>query len=403
MSGSAQHPLRILVAGGGVAGGLVGGWLSSQDGIEVTLAERVAEDDHANAGNGLNLGPNGLMALAAVWPEKEAELRQAGLPWTRWLARRADGSMAYEIALEEVSPRPGVRIRWSELYRIVRSSSGQELRFETDVLEVVGDENGGLSVCLQTRNEPPRHQTFDFVVVTEGRYSCIREQLCGAPTPVQLGIANFRTLLDDGGAIEIDDMEQWFNGPARIIAFRLHDGLIYISGNLPILPGAEITSEMKSKAYLRKAYTPANDKLDPRLAALIDGFCGPASVHHWARAQQIETCWQAMQGKVQFLGDASHAMAPTLGQGATLAIEDAAAWIRLFSLWRREGGGAADLSEFSSAYGRLRSERVEFVRRFSEQASDVLLLGSETEAALGKKRAPEYLKQLKRLYNDLGF
>lgn len=390
--------LRILVVGGGVAGGLIGAWLGRQEGVGVTIVEKVSADDHANAGNGLNVGPNGLMALAKVWPEKEAALRKASLPWTRWLARRADGSIAYEIPLSEVSPQPGIRIRWSELYRLARSSALENLRFETEALDVVLRDKGEVSVCLQTRGEEAVWRTFDLVVVTEGRYSAIREKLCGTPEPQQLGIANFRTLLDDDGAIEIDDMEQWFNGPARIIAFRLHDGLIYISGNLPIEVGSEIGPGMKDKAYLRKAYTPSAGEIDPRYAALIDGFCSEESVHHWARAQQIETVWNAPGGIVQFLGDAAHAMAPTLGQGATQAIEDAAVWMGLFERWRSDGGDAGNIANFTKMYSKARCERIEFVRQFSEESSDVLLLGSNTEAALAKKAQPEYRAKLERLY-----
>ena len=77
----------------------------------------------------------------------------------------------------------------------------------------------------------------DLLVVAEGRYLSPRTQLCGPPTIRHLGVANFRVLLDDGGALPIDDLEQWYSGPNRLLAFRVRDGLIYLSGNLPLAPG----------------------------------------------------------------------------------------------------------------------------------------------------------------------
>jgi salicylate hydroxylase len=395
-----EKKLRILVVGGGVAGGLVAGWLVSRPGVEVTCLERVSADDHANAGNGLNIGPNGLAVLASAFPEKEAELRAASLPWETWLARRADGSIAYHIPLAEVSKTPGIRIRWSELYRLSRSSALPVLRFETET-ESVTSKGNEVEVGIRDRHGNVDTERFDLVVVAEGRYSKIREQLAGAPEPRQLGIANFRTLISDNGSIDLDDMEQWFTGPHRIIATRLHDGLIYISGNLPLVRGAEIPEEMKDKAYLRNAYTPSRGICDARLSAVIEHFCHPDSVHHWARAQQIDTRWSDLDGRVLYIGDAAHAMAPTLGQGATQAIEDAAAWIRLYTMWVEDGGARETVPLLSKAYARLRTERVEFVRDFSASASDVLLLDSDTEAALAKKRSSAYRENLQRLYGEI--
>lgn len=399
MSGD-RNPLRVLVVGGGVAGGLVAGWLSRHRGVDVKCLERVTADDHANAGNGLNIGPNATALLETVFPDKVAELREASLPWRQWLALHADGSPAYEIPLAEVAERPGLRIRWSELYRLARSSADSVIAYETEVTElhasgrrlrVCYEQSGGASVC----------STYDLVIATEGRYSGLRTALTGMPIPEHLGIANFRTLIDDGGSIPIDDMVQWFNGHCRIIAFRLADGRIYVSGNLPLEPGAPVPAEMKDKAFLRAAYTPESGVLDPRLAALIDAFCAPESEHHWARAQAIETLWNAVEGRVLFLGDAAHAMAPTLGQGATQAIEDAAAFLRLFRAWEEQGGSWENVPQLSFAFHHLRAERTEFVKTFSADASDVLQESCDFEAALAKKSTPQYREKLQQLYEDL--
>jgi len=44
----------------------------------------------------------------------------------------------------------------------------------------------------------------------------------------------FRLLAPDTSGGLIDDYEQWFNGPNRLLAFRGPNGAIYIAGSFPI-------------------------------------------------------------------------------------------------------------------------------------------------------------------------
>ena len=44
---------------------------------------------------------------------------------------------------------------------------------------------------------------------------------------------------------------------------------------------------------------------------------------HWARMQEHDVLYADPVSNVLYLGDAAHGMVPTLGQGATQAIEDA--------------------------------------------------------------------------------
>ena len=55
--------MRIGIIGSGVAGSLLAEGLLGAPGHEVTVFERAAAGDHAEAGTGLNLGPNALKAL----------------------------------------------------------------------------------------------------------------------------------------------------------------------------------------------------------------------------------------------------------------------------------------------------------------------------------------------------
>ncbi len=81
--------MRIVIAGMGVAGGVIAAGLAQLPGIELVCVEQVARDDHALAGNGLNIGPNALTALKAALPAVAGALQEVSLPWRAWRALRA--------------------------------------------------------------------------------------------------------------------------------------------------------------------------------------------------------------------------------------------------------------------------------------------------------------------------
>lgn len=383
--------MRIVIVGAGVAGGIIARGLAELPGVEIVVVEQVAENDHTEAGNGLNVGPNAMRAAAGIMPALARDLLAASLPWRRWRANLHGGETIYEIPLERVADRPGIRIRWSELYRIVRQPVARMIRWRDRGLAVV--ERGGRP-ALETGSEALAG--IDLLIACDGRYSRLREGLCGSPVIRHLGVANFRLLVDDAGATGIDDMEQWFHGPHRLLVFRLADGRLYVSGNLPIEPGGDLDDRWKTPTGLRAAYLPGRGPVDPRFAYLIEAAAARADRLHWSRAQEIDIRFHALGGRVLFVGDSAHAMAPTLGQGATQAIEDACAFVQLFRA--RVGSGPEGVPDLSAAYDALRRPRVDFVRRFSWDASTPLLAGQDPVVSHRAKIGPDYEADLRRLY-----
>jgi 2-polyprenyl-6-methoxyphenol hydroxylase-like FAD-dependent oxidoreductase len=82
-----------------------------------------------------------------------------------------------------------------------------------------------------------------------------------------------------------------------------------------------------------------------------------------------------VRGRVALLGDAAHAVTPDIGQGACLAIEDAAVLATIM-------GSAADVPSALNAYDRARRPRTERMARFSGTAARVLQARSRTGAGL---------------------
>ena len=384
--------MKIGVIGTGVAGSLLVDMLAGTPGMAVEAFDRRTPGAAEEAGTGLNVGPNGLKALRLYRPETHAAVRAASLPWRHWFVDLADGTRLFDLHLSEVSEEPGIRLRWAELYRVLRAPvagltrHGMELEaLEEDaagrLLPVLRDAAGGLH----------RPGAYDLLVAGDGRYSKLRILTAGAPRPEFHGMAMTRLLVNDGADCPYEDYGQWFNGNARLLSYRLPGGAAYIAGSLP-LPSAEaeITPEARTPEYQRSLYLPKDGPACPAVAWMVEKLVAGFADIHWARLQVAPLERSALGGRVIFLGDAAHAMVPTLGQGATQAIEDG---VVAGAILRRSGDAAA--------IGRWRDARVEFVRRFSLEATDTMFPGADPVAGTLAKMQPPFLAKLRRLYTDV--
>ena len=168
----------------------------------------------------------------------------------------------------------------------------------------------------------------------------MRRAISGEPAVRQTGVAIFRLLVPDTSGGLIDDYEQWFNGPNRLLSFRVPPGHIYVAGTFPIPPDEQIADSTKTPDALRAAYTPRNAPPSDQARWLIDTVCDNVADTHWARMQEHELLYRAADCNVLYLGDAAHGMVPTLGQGATQALEDAANAAALITRRFTDGEGA---------------------------------------------------------------
>lgn len=402
--------LRIAIVGLGVAGGIVAAGLRDRDDVDLIVAEKVGADDHANAGNGLNIGPNALVALRRALPAMADALDSVSLPWTRWLAATAQGEELYCVPLDDVAAMPGIRIRWSELYRTVRAPLRDLARFETIVEDITVDRAAdpsvagpvGLTLVETGTGRRERIDGIDLLIAVDGRYSAVRAALCGAPSTRFLGVANFRTLLHCDGSSGVGDMAQFFNGPNRLLAYRLHDDTIYLSGNFPTGPDGEIPAICHTREWLATAFLPDDGPADPVCAWLVDAMMQDIDALHWSRQQEIEMRLVDESGHALFLGDAGHAMAPTLGQGATTAIEDAATLLMALDAARGDGRlTPAAIPDIARAYAETRLPRLDFIRNFSWRESDTLRVGADPKAWQQAKHSPQFRDNLRQLYTPV--
>lgn len=394
--------MRIVIVGAGVAGCVMARRLSQLGGVEVVCLERVLRDDHSEAGTGLNIGPNAVKALDAIDPELAARITAASFVWRNWRISLTDGTVLFDLPLADVADRPGWRIRWSELYRVLRESAGDGVSYGCDITAIGRDpiDPAKTSVSWSQDGTAHRLDSIDLLIAADGRYSGVRRAISGEPAVRQTGVAIFRLLVPDTSNGLIDDYEQWFNGPNRLLSFRVPPGHIYVAGTFPILPEAQIAESAKTPDALRAAYTPPGAPPSAQARWLIDTICANVTETHWARMQEHELLYRAAGCNVLYLGDAAHGMVPTLGQGATQALEDAANAAML--IVRRHDSGSRDVAGWLADIETLRNDRMRFVMAFSLEATDTMLEGADPVKGTAHKNEASFQNRLKVLYRDVG-
>jgi salicylate hydroxylase len=390
--------MRIVIVGAGVAGCIMARTLSQLPGAEVFCLERVARDDHSESGTGLNIGPNAVQALQSHDAALADAIANSSFPWRSWKISLTDGTTLFDLPLTDVANNAGWRIRWSELYSVLRQ--------EAPIVSY------DCSITAAGRSAPDPAKTFiewtqgdthrrlddiDLLIAADGRYSQMRRIFSGEPVLHHVGVAISRLLVPDTSGGLIDDYEQWFNGPNRLLAFRVPPDHVYAACSFPIAPDQPIADHLKSPEALRAAYMPANGLLTDQTRWLIDTVCTHADAMHWARMQEHEALYADPTSNVLYLGDAAHGMVPTLGQGATQAIEDASFAGSLIA--RAWSHGIRDPRQWLKSI-ETRADRMRFVMQFSLEATDTMLAGADPVAGTLHKTEPDFMAKLDRLYRD---
>src|SRR3569832_1948623 len=394
--------MRIVIVGAGVAGCVMARKLSRLDGVEVICLERVAPDDHSEAGTGLNIGPNAVKALTLSDPELAEAITDASFAWKNWRSSLTDGTELFNLNLKDVAAHHGWRIRWSELYRVLREAAGATVHYSCEITSIGRDANdrSKTAIAWTQGGKPQRLDNIDLLIAADGRYSRVRRVFSGEPAIRHTGVAISRVLVADTSGGLIDDYEQWFNGPKRLLAFRVPPGHVYIACAFPIAPDDDIPSDLKTPEALSAAYPPSHAPPGGQAAWMIEQICSNGADTHWARMQEHDARYHAEDCNVLYLGDAAHGMVPTLGQGATQAIEDAAVASTLIAM--RHAQGQRDVASWLNEIAGLREARMRFVMEFSLQATDTMLDGADPVEGTRHKTEAPFIDRLKALYKDIG-
>lgn len=293
---------RVLLVGAGI-GGLTTAIGLARAGHAVTLVERAPA--FSAVGAGIILASNATAILGALG----VDLTGVGHPLDALDILDARGRTLQGMRVSDVRADlgPVLSFHRAELHGVLAAAlpASVDVRLGTTLTELDPRPNG-VEVALSdgTRSRP------DLVIGADGLHSEVRRRTVGELPLRYSGETCWRTVVP-GVTVPVGT-ESWGVG-ARMGIIPLKGDRVYVF--LTALAPPDAASPPWDELRARYA------ALGPTCAEVVARIDPTALLHHDLR-ELDEPVWGG--GRVWLLGDAAHAMTPNQGQGAAMAIEDAA-------------------------------------------------------------------------------
>jgi 2-polyprenyl-6-methoxyphenol hydroxylase-like FAD-dependent oxidoreductase len=342
--------MRIGIIGAGI-GGLCAAVGLKRAGADVTIFER----DHAlrASGSGLSIFGNGARAIEALGLQgpfnsmiKAAEHPMNGgqrKPNGRWLSRTPRRALA---GLHIVDRR--------ELHEMLGEAvSGIPIHFRSEA------RGGSDGVVRWTEHNDETEAPFDLIVAADGINSLVRQDVWGDAVALRYaGYSAWRGITREPVDLHGQAGETWGRGERFGIA-PLQDGRVYWFA----------VASMRQNSIFPDEYEEVQRRFrtwhDP--VAEILGKTDPADVFRHDICDLAQPVASYVYNKVVLLGDAAHAMTPDLGQGANMAMEDAATLVALLAPIATQSPSTAELTQALMCYDQLRRPRTQAIARQARQ------------------------------------
>ncbi|MFB7611536.1 FAD-dependent monooxygenase [Streptomyces gardneri] len=355
---------RAVVVGAGI-GGLTAAVALHRDGWQVTVLERAA--DLAPVGAGIGLAPNSQRALDVIGlgdrvRELAAWQGDGGMraPDGRWLARTDAKAAAARFG------GPLVLLHRATLVEILTSAlpDGTVRTGAAATLADPGDDHRPARLTT-----PEGEIEAELVVAADGIRSAIRHALFPEhPGTRYAGCTTWRVVVP-APARPFAPHETW--GAGRLWGTQpLKDGRVYAYAMAAAPAGGRAPDD--ERAELLRLFGDWHHPVPEILAAVDPGQVLRHDVHHLP-----DPLPAFHRGRVALLGDAAHAMMPSLGQGGNQAIEDAV----VLAHHARSGPGF-DPAGALPAYTADRLPRTTAIVRKAARTGAVTLLSARPAVAL---------------------
>ncbi|MFH8370110.1 FAD-dependent monooxygenase [Streptomyces sp. NPDC018031] len=355
-----QH--HAVVIGAGI-GGLTAAAALHHQGWTVTVLERAAA--LAPVGAGIALAPNALRALDTIGLGDDIRALSAWqgdggvrAPGGRWLSRTDSRAAARRFG------GPLVLLHRATLIDLLLSRlPAGTLR--TGSPATPAEAGGTGRPALVTT--PTGEIGADLVVAADGIASPARRALFpGHPQPAYAGFTTWRMVVP-GPDRPFAPHETWGRG-MMWGSQPLKDGRVYAYAGAVVPAGGRAPDE---RAELLRRFGDWHHPVPDILAA-----ADPATVLRHDVHTMAVPLPAYHRGRTALLGDAAHAMPPSLGQGGNQAVEDAVV------LAHRLAAPGATVPDALAAYTRDRLPRTTDVTRRSARAARLSTLGSRPGVAL---------------------
>jgi 2-polyprenyl-6-methoxyphenol hydroxylase-like FAD-dependent oxidoreductase len=376
--------ISTLVVGGGIGGLSVARELTIR-GLPVTVLEKAAQLNPIGAG--IIMNPN---AMSVLERNGLAEgLRRDAWPY---LMRETCDHRGRLLAVRDYRPlydsgklSTGALVHRAHLLEaLYRGVPRESVRFGVAVrsIDVMPD---------RVRLETERHGVFeaDVLVGADGIHSQVRRHAFGEIEPLYMGYRSHRMVVDNVAGVR--NFTEFLGHGQRIGLVPVSEKRVYVWTTFnsprerpPVLDSADAFRAMFSQftdERIRRLFSQLSSS-DEIITTEVEEI----KLDRWA------------QGRSVLLGDAVHAMTPNIGQGAGMAMEDAAVLAAELEAVHSRGQG---LAQGLDNYVARRKSRVETVMRVSREVGDEGQLSSVFGCWLRNRRVHRAGRDKEKMLADL--
>jgi len=346
--------LSTIIVGGGIGGLSLARELHRQ-GLPAVVLERATK--LATVGAGIIMNPNAMAVLEANGLAECVRARSSG-----YLARETFDEHGRRLATRDYRPlyaagrlALGALCHRAHLHECLYD--GLPAGTVHLDMRIVGlaQGTGGVRVTTETG------QTFtgDVLVGADGIHSIVRTRFFGPNEPAYLGYRSHRFVVENRDGL--DHFTEFLGHGKRVGLVPIGGGQLYVwtTFNSPRESRAWALETPQAFRALFAEFT------DSRVRAALGALESTDPVVCTDIEEVHQTAWT--RGRVALLGDAAHALTPNMGQGAGMAMEDAAV---LAEELARAAPGETDLTAALAGYVARRRPRVETIVRLSRQIGE---------------------------------
>ena len=345
--------ISTLIVGGGIGGLSLARELAVR-GLPATVLEKAARLNPVGAG--IIMNPNAMRVLERnglagalrpnAWPYLMRETRDRR---GRLLAVRD-----YRPLYDSGKLSTGTLVHRSHLLEVLRDGVPREaVRFGVAITKVELNAGG-----VRVETEDGGAFEGDILVGADGIHSQVRRHVLGEIQPLYMGYRSHRLVVDNVAGIR--NFTEFLGHGQRIGLVPVSESRLYVwttfnspRGRPPLLDSADRFRELFGQFS------------DGRVKQVLLQVRSPDEIISTEIEEIRLDSWG--QGRAVLLGDAVHAMTPNIGQGAGMAMEDAAVLAEeLVSVQR----GSPRPERALGNYVKRRKPRVESVMRISREVGD---------------------------------
>jgi len=310
---------KVLIVGGGIAG-LASGLALARARAEVRILERAPE--LTEVGAGVQLGPNVTRILNA-WGLSPAIEKVAAYPVSLKARSATSGEVLASLLLSDMATRygsPYITIHRADLQNVLLNkvqALGVDVRCSSPVQKLPTD----------------LHENANALIIADGVWSNLRQQLLGDGPPRITGHLAYRALLSQADLpahLRTQDVSVWMGPKVHVVQYPVRGGewlnvVCLTEGQLEgvTLQDLQGWNLSKTNQDTRADLQSALKNTCPHLQALVEA-CSNWRLWPLCDRPPMQSAAQHAQGRIALVGDAAHPMRPYLAQGAGMAIEDAA-------------------------------------------------------------------------------